>query len=70
MTHTQIKPDAGTRGPAKSCRAMPIRLVLSRRQGFNLQAASRAANGLEAVIVARPSRWGNPFVTPRPPVSE
>ena len=40
----------------------PIRLQLSRRKGFNLQAASRAANGLEAVNVARPSKWGNPFV--------
>jgi Domain of unknown function (DUF4326) len=44
---------------------MPIRLVLSRRRGFNLQTASRAANGLEAVTVARPSRWGNPFVIGR-----
>jgi hypothetical protein len=34
---------------------------LSRRPGFNLQAASQAANGLPAVTVARPSRWGNPF---------
>lgn len=40
----------------------PIRLQLSRRKGFNLQAASRAANGLDAVNVARPSKWGNPFV--------
>lgn len=38
----------------------PIRLQLSRRKGFNLQAASRAANGLDAVNVARPSKWGNP----------
>lgn len=39
----------------------PIRLRLSRAKGFNLRAASRAANGLDAVVVARPMRWGNPF---------
>ncbi len=39
----------------------PIRIRLSRRKGFDLQATSRAANGLEAVSVARPGRWGNPF---------
>lgn len=37
----------------------PIRLRLSRRLGFNLQAESLAANGLPAVNIARPSRWGN-----------
>lgn len=42
--------------------AAPVRLQLSRRKGFDLQALSRAANGLEAVNVARPSKWGNPFV--------
>lgn len=40
----------------------PVRLQLSRKARFNLQAASRAINGLEAVSVARPGRWGNPFV--------
>lgn len=39
----------------------PVRLQLSRRKGFNLQEHSRAINGLAAVNVARPSRWGNPF---------
>ena len=39
----------------------PTRLRLSRRRGFSLQAASRAANGLPAVVVARPGRWGNPY---------
>jgi hypothetical protein len=39
----------------------PVRLQLSRKKGFNLQALSRATNGLEAVRVARPSRWGNPW---------
>jgi hypothetical protein len=37
----------------------PIRLRLSRSAGFNLQAASIAANGLPAVNVSRPSKWGN-----------
>jgi hypothetical protein len=40
---------------------MPVRLQLSRRRGFNLQAASLAINGLAAVTVARPGKWGNPF---------
>ena len=39
----------------------PIRLQLSRRKGFNLQAWSREVNGLAAVNVARPSKWGNPY---------
>jgi len=39
----------------------PVRLQLSRRKGFDLQALSRARNGLPAVNVARPSKWGNPF---------
>jgi hypothetical protein len=40
----------------------PVRLQLSRRKGFNLQAHSRAVNGLAAVNCARPGKWGNPFV--------
>lgn len=39
----------------------PIRIQLSRRKGFELQTVSRAENGLPAVNVARPSKWGNPF---------
>ena len=39
----------------------PVRLQLSRRRGFDLQAHSRSLNGLAAVVVARPGRWGNPF---------
>lgn len=39
----------------------PVRLQLSRRRGFRLQEHSRAVNGLPAVNVARPSKWGNPF---------
>jgi hypothetical protein len=30
-------------------------------KGFELQKMSRAANGLPAVVVSRPSVWGNPF---------
>lgn len=40
----------------------PVRLQLSRKRGFNLQALSLATNGLLAVNVARPGPWGNPFV--------
>lgn len=39
----------------------PVRLQLSRRKGFDLQAQSHAANGLPAVNVARPGKYGNPF---------
>lgn len=38
----------------------PTRLQLSRRKGFDLQALSQATNGLPAVKVARPGKWGNP----------
>lgn len=39
----------------------PARIVLSRKAGFDLQAISRALNGLPAQSVARPGPWGNPF---------
>lgn len=39
----------------------PVRLQLSRRKGFNLQAASLAINGLYCINVTRPGRWGNIF---------
>ena len=39
----------------------PVRIVLSRRAGFDLQAVSHAVNGLPAQSVARPGKWGNPF---------
>lgn len=39
----------------------PVRLQLSRRKGFDLQALSLATNGLPAVKVCRPGKWGNPF---------
>lgn len=41
----------------------PIRLQLSRRKGFRLQAASRAINDLAAAKVDRLTGWGNPFLT-------
>lgn len=39
----------------------PVRLQLSRRKGFNLQAHSLETNGLEAIVVARPTKHGNPY---------
>lgn len=39
----------------------PVRLRLSRLRGFDLQAHSRAINGLPAVNVARPTKWGNSY---------
>lgn len=39
----------------------PVRLHLSRRKGFNLQALSLATNGLSAVKIDRSTRFGNPF---------
>jgi hypothetical protein len=39
----------------------PVRLRLSRRRGFRLQEISRRTNGLPAVKVTRPGKWGNPF---------
>lgn len=46
--------------------AKPVRLQLSRKKGFDLQALSRATNGLPAVNAARPSPFGNPFVVGEP----
>lgn len=43
----------------------PVRLQLSRKKGFYLQVHSLAVNGLPAINVARPSKWGNPFCLPR-----
>ena len=40
----------------------PVRLQLSRRKGFNLQALSLRTNGLSAIVVTRASKkWGNPY---------
>lgn len=41
--------------------AAPIRLLLSRRKGFDLQTVSLGLNGLAATNCARPSRYGNPY---------
>ena len=41
--------------------AKPQRMQLSRRRGFDLQAVSRALNGLPARRITRPGPWGNPF---------
>ena len=47
---------------------MPVGLRLSRKKGFDLQAWSREVNGLDAVNVARPHLFGNPFsVLPQHP---
>lgn len=46
-------------GNDASVMTRPVRLQLSRRKGFNLQALSRATNGLPAVKVARPTKFGN-----------
>lgn len=39
----------------------PRRIQLSRKKGFKLADVSRRLNGLTAINVARPTRWGNPF---------
>ena len=46
---------------ARTSLSRPVRLRLSRAKGFHLQNMSREANGLDAVVVSRPSIWGNPF---------
>lgn len=51
-----------TRAPDGRERAVkPVRLQLSRKKGFDLQAHSRSVNGLPAVVVSRPGPWGNPW---------
>lgn len=47
--------------PAPVPRPPCARLKLSRKSGFDLQEVSHRLNGLPAVMVARPSRWGNRF---------
>lgn len=42
-------------------KATPVRIQLSRKRGFNLQEYSHQINGLPAINVARPSRYGNPY---------
>jgi hypothetical protein len=40
----------------------PQRIQRKRVKGFDMQAVSMALNGLEAVSVARPGKYGNPYV--------
>ncbi|OWV67900.1 hypothetical protein ATY76_13295 [Rhizobium sp. R339] len=49
---------------------VPVRLQLSRAKGFNLQAASRAANGLAAVKVDRTSPFGNHYAFSKDPFAK
>jgi len=39
----------------------PVRIQMRRTKGFRLQEVSRAINGLPAVLVSRPTKFGNPF---------
>ena len=39
----------------------PVRIQRRRVKGFDLQAESRAINGLECVTVDRSTNWGNPY---------
>lgn len=45
----------------------PVRLQLSRKKGFNLQALSLATNGLPAMRVDRSTPFGNPFYVAKEP---
>lgn len=60
--HPQRQPDC--RLPTAAT-VSPVRLRLSRKAGFRLQAHSLAVNGLPAVNVARPGKWGNPHIAIR-----
>lgn len=39
----------------------PIRIRRQRARGYDMQADSRAANGLPCVFVGRPTKFGNPY---------
>lgn len=39
----------------------PIRIQRKRTKGYDMQAESRAINGLDCVYVGRPTFWGNPY---------
>ena len=39
----------------------PVRIQRRRVKGYDMQAESRAINGLECVYVGRPTKWGNPI---------
>lgn len=40
---------------------LPLGLQRKRTKEFNLDEYSKSINGLECIVVSRPSRWGNPF---------
>jgi len=46
----------------KETKIKPCRMQLSRKKGFVLRWESKLLNGLDAVSVARPHRFGNPYV--------
>jgi Domain of unknown function (DUF4326) len=39
----------------------PVRIQRRRAQGYDMQAESRKANGLDCIAVTRPGKWGNPY---------
>jgi hypothetical protein len=39
----------------------PVRIQRRRVIGYDMQAVSRATNGLTCISVTRPGRWGNPY---------
>jgi hypothetical protein len=41
--------------------AKPVRIQRRRAKGYDMQAVSRATNGLDCISVTRPGRWGNPY---------
>ena len=40
---------------------IPVRIQRRRTRGYDMQAVSRATNGLDCISVTRPGRWGNPY---------
>lgn len=39
----------------------PVRILMKRIKGFNLQEESKKINGLPAILCSRPSKFSNPF---------
>ena len=61
LDHVPVDPPTAHSRLPTAATVSPVRLRLSRKAGFRLQAHSLAVNGLPAVNVARPGKWGNPF---------
>lgn len=40
----------------------PVGIQRKRTKGYNMQQESLAINGLNAVSITRPGKWGNPFL--------